>query len=351
MTTKRNKLVIHACGGAGINVADKVFSMVADLGEGFAEVKINYIDTSKANYDKIEPVGDFWQVKTKTKTTAELDGTGSERAKNSKIISENVREYLDHHNTFNIVTGEFHCVVFSTAGGSGSVIGPVMLKELLSRDIPVFGIVIGDSSNGLSAMNTLNTLASLDSIANKVTKKPLGIIYENNHTRIGETNHGAAEKEVNNILFNTLSAVAMFLSGENEAIDNQDMVGLIDQSHYSRIKVEPGIYTMTIHAGEVKLPKESIPTVARSLTKEGTPYDIDVTLLHHKRGFVTAENALSIYGEQFPIHIVMAANAMVSEMDALNASAENYNNIMKNIKTKQLESSINTDEDEDGMVF
>lgn len=111
------KINVIACGGAGINVADKVISMVSELGDGFAEVSVSYCDTSRANIDKITPKGKFWQVTTKSHGKDAIDGAGSERQKLSNDIIANVTEYLDSLKIVKHTVGEYYMVIFSASGG------------------------------------------------------------------------------------------------------------------------------------------------------------------------------------------------------------------------------------------
>lgn len=224
-----------------------------------------------------------------------------------------------------------------------------MIKGLLERNIPTVAVVIGDSSNGLSANNTLKTLATLQVIATRESK-PLSMIYVNNAS-VNDKNMMEAENMANKMLFNTLSTISMFLSGQNEAIDHQDMTFIIDQSNFTSISIAPGLYGLITAAGEPKLPTEGIPTVARTLTVDNTPFDIkDISLLHHKRGYVTSENVKSLYSKQFPIHLISYANIFSVEEKQLKATVDHYKNIMDNIAVKAVvvEDAIVTDQ---GLVF
>lgn len=346
----KNTMIIHGAGGAGINICDKVFNMVSELGDGFANVKFNYIDTSTANIDKIEPKGQFWLVKTKQHSKETINGSGSERKTHVGDIMANVVEYLDNNKITKKIPGEYHLVISSGSGGSGSVLNSLIIKNLLERDIPVISVLIGDSSNGLSAINTLNTLASLNQIA-KSTKKPLSIVYVNNHA-MAESGLHNAEKEANKVLFNTMSTLALFLSSKNEAIDGQDMASIIDQSHYKTIDITPGLYGLTIYSKKIDLPKGSVPTVGRTLTINNRDFDTGLTLLHHKRGYVTEENALDIYKEQFPLHMISYANFFSIEEKSLKSVTENYYNIMNSIKSEDVGGSSRSNVDDDsGLVF
>lgn len=343
------KINVICCGGAGINIGDKVINMVGELGDGFAEVAISYVDTSRANIDKIQPRGKFWHVATKSHNKDVIDGAGSERQKLSADIIANVSEYLDSNKILKHINGEYYMVIFSASGGSGSVIAPMMIKGLLERNIPTIAVVVGDSSNGLSAANTLKTLATLQVIATKVSK-PLSMLYVNN-AAVNDKNMMVAEDKANQMLLNTISTISLFLSGQNEALDNQDMTFIIDQSNLTSLNIAPGLYGLIVSSKDPILPADSIPTVARTLTVGNIPYDINnLTLLHHKRGYVTNENAASLYKSQFPIHLISFANIFTVEEKSLKAVNEHYRNIMDNITIKSIsvENGILTD---DGIVF
>ena len=346
----KNNMIIHACGGAGINTAAKVFDMVSELGEGFSNVKFNYLDTSDANINKIDQRGQFWLVKTKAHSKEAISGSGGERRTHSVDIAANVSEYLDQNKILRRVPGEYHIVVASASGGSGSVISAMLVKNLLERNIPTIAVIIGDSSNGLSANNTLDTLGSLNSIA-VTTNKALAVIYVNNHGLIDNGMHSAIDK-ANKILFNTMSTVALFLSSENEALDSQDMTNIIDQSNYKKIPIPAGLYGLAIYSKNIELPKNVIPMIGRTLSAGNIPFDTGLTLQHHKHGYVTESNALEIFKDQFPLHMVTYANFFTNEEKSLRAVTEDYNNIMNSIKIDNITgTSRSVIDDETGLVF
>ena len=347
-----NTIIMHCCGGAGITGGDYVAKRLMSLGDGFANIKVNYLDTSRTNIDKIEPDGEFWLVKTKSNSKTEITGSGGERRTHAVDIMENVNEYLDKNNYTKRVPDEYHIVIASASGGSGSTISPLLIKGLISKNIPTILVLIGDSSNGLNAKNTLKTIAGLDSIVRSLNK-PLSVIYVNNHTLMKNKSMKEAEKEANEILANILTTISLFLSGENEAIDNQDMYGIIDQSHYVSFNIEPGLYGLSVHSKEIHLPEGAIPTVGRTLTLDGLDFDTNLTLIHHKRGYVTSENAIKIAKDSnFPIHLISCANYLELEESNLRKIEAEYENIMSNIKSKSLSSNYENSVDKDtGLIF
>lgn len=348
-----NTLVFHGCGGCGINALDFISNRLDALGEGFAKPKYLYIDTSRANIDKIQPKGEFWLVKTKAHSKMEITGSGGERAFNANDSMANVKEYLDTNNFIKRNPNEFHVVISSASGGSGGTVGHFIIKELITRGIPVVSVVIGDSSNGLNAKNTLNTIASLDRLA-KTTAKPISVIYINNHLFVKEdVSMRQAEETVNKILSNILSTLSLFLSGENEALDNQDMFGIIDQSHYTTINVLPGLYSLMIHSNKVEVPAGNTPSVGRTLTIEGHDFDTSIALLHHKRGYVVNPNAISVMKEGcFPIHLIAYANGLVKEVKTLKNISDEYDSIAASMQNEDLFGTANSNvDDETGLVF
>lgn len=346
----KSKLIVTACGGAGISIADKVINKLCELGDGFAEVNTMYIDTATNNIEKIEhDRNNFWLVKAKGFNSTNISGSGGERRTNADDIMANVKEYLDHFKLLKKVTNEYHAVIFSASGGSGSVIGPAVIKNFLERNIPVFAVMVGDSSNGLAAINTQNTISTLDSIS-KLTNKPLMVIYSNNQA-FADKGLMEAEKKVNRILFNTLSTLSLFLSGVNEALDFKDMEGFIDQSHFRTLNVKPGLYGLSIHSKDVSIPKDSMPIIARTLTLDNLPSDINIETGHHKVGFVTSENAINIYKDQFPLHAITLSNYFNSEVTTLKRITDNHYNVMDNIQNSTIISSARSEASDDGFVF
>lgn len=345
-------MIVHACGGCGIAVSAKVFSKLESLGEGFCRIKYHYIDSSRANIDKIQPKGEFHQIKTKANSIDEISGSGAERKKFAIDIMANVKEYLDLNKYLSLVRSEFHVVIASASGGTGNIAASMIIRDLISRNIPVIAVIVGDSSNALSCFNTINTLASLNGVA-VAAQKALSVIYINNHALSKSGSMNKAEEEANKYLGNIMVSCSLFLSGENEDLDNQDMAGIIDQSHYSTIQVQPGLYGLVFYSKEITPVEGTIPTVGRTLTLEGKDFDPNLTLLHHKRGYVTSQNAIDVIKEEnFPLHMVSFANYFKAEEASLKEQAKHYENIMNSMEQTSVTGTAKSVEDDvTGLIF
>ena len=112
-----NKIILHGCGGGGINLLGKVGEILEKLGDGFSNVEFRYLDTSRANYDKIQAKTDLFQVTSKDPTKGIIKGSGGERAFNSSDIMDSVKQYLSDNKIKEPRIDEYHVVLCSGSGG------------------------------------------------------------------------------------------------------------------------------------------------------------------------------------------------------------------------------------------
>jgi len=347
-----NTIKIIGCGGAGIAITSELNKSLSTLGSGFSNVKVSYIDTSVNNIQTIPGGKDnFFKIETKSKAKEDIAGSGGERKTHAADIMDGVREYLDDKRIKGPVTGDYYFIVFSASGGSGSVSGILLMKELLAMNIPAIAVMIGDSTNGLYAVNTLDTIASLHSIA-KSLNKTVPVMYVNNEAYMGN-GHTNAINDANMSIFNSMSAMSLFLSGENLDIDAQDMRNIIDQSNYNKFNIPAGLYALNSFSKEVVVPEGCTPTVARTLTTNTASPDINIEgLAHHKVGKILDENAIGIYGEHVPIHLVTYANFFTMETKRLKSYTDNMYSNVNAIEVETLEGTATSEVDEDtGLIF
>lgn len=272
-----------------------------------------------------------------------------ERRTNSKEIVRSVKEYLDHNKWNEEVTGEFHVVVCSASGGSGNLIATSLLTDMRRRSIPVVAVIVGDSSNGLAANNTAKVIATIDAITKRIIKKSIPVFYFNNHAAKSKGN-AAKEKEVNELIFNSLSVLSLFLSGDNEDIDTRDMANFLSPDNYESFTVEPALMNISIVVGEAVEPNdEHTYLLGRTLTTEGQDCDIGIPLLHHKYGKVIVSDAVVSAREIAPVHMLLVANFMAAEHKRLLATVAEYDALAKSVSAMDL-AGIG-DASDDGVVF
>lgn len=193
---------IYGCGGCGINLAAKVGQHPAEL--GLAAVDVVLVDTSRSNLKSVATEG------FNTYLLDGVDGSGKIRRENSEAIADKIGDLLLEHRPLDL-----NIVCFSSAGGSGSVFGPLIVKALLERDAPVVAFMVGSMESAITATNSLNTLKSLDVISERADA-PLVIYYNQNRRDEPRSN-------VDRDLVNAMLAFRVLGSKQNEGLDSRDL--------------------------------------------------------------------------------------------------------------------------------
>jgi hypothetical protein len=71
------KLIIHGCGGAGIDVTSEVSKAIEKLGSGFAEIRPLYIDTTNNNIQNVDHgKDDFFLIEAQSHKDHTIVGSG-----------------------------------------------------------------------------------------------------------------------------------------------------------------------------------------------------------------------------------------------------------------------------------
>jgi len=334
---RQTNIKLIGCGGGGINASKYVSERVNNLGSGFSGIDVKYIDTSKSTTDNV------FLIESIHRTEDEINGSGGLRATNAKSIVEGIKKFIDENN-IRYKIGEYYFIMFTASSGSGSVAGPLLVKELMALNIPVVPIVIGDTSTALYAKNTLDTLATLNAIA----KTPLCISYVNNSV-YGNNTKQAIEK-ANDELFNIMSGFAVFLSGKNKDIDAKDMENILNLNNYNpKLNIKKGLYGIDIFNKDLIMKDYYIPIVGRTLCDSECEIENNIKLLHNKVGVITNENAKNLYKNETPIHMVTYANIFANEKKVITKIIEDYDNIMNSIVVDEVSSY--SEADEDGLVL
>ncbi len=216
MNKRKNTISVYACGGTGINLATKVLACHSSV-TGFPDTEINLIDTSESNLDKERSKGKGIYL------IPGLDGSG----KNRKFGHENA---VPHVNKILVQfkPKDFSIVIFSTSGGSGSILGPLLIKELLERNENVVAFCIGSVESGKETENTLKTIASLQGISKNLNKSIVAKFYLNDN----DNTRNMVDRQVEN----DYRALTIMLSGLNEGLDDQDIHNFLNYSKVVDVK-------------------------------------------------------------------------------------------------------------------
>lgn len=206
---------VYCCGGLGINIGKQFNPKHRDM---------CFIDTSTSNLRE----GLFPD---RTYAIDGLDGSGKLRAQNHKVVARHIDTILNQFSP-----ADFNVVLFSSSGGSGSVIGPLLIAELLKQGQSVVALTVGNTESKITVTNALNTMKSLQSISER-RLEPVVVMYNEKHPN--RTRH-----EIDNTLLQSLSALFILSSNECDELDRQDI------NHWLRYQkvspVHPGLSFLTI---------------------------------------------------------------------------------------------------------
>ena len=302
---------IYAAGGAGINIIHAVEEELRGH-EGFAELKVAYIDTSRSN-TRSKNISD-----SKTYIFEGVDGSGKKRDANYKEISERSKEIL-----LEFKPADFNIVVHSTSGGSGSVIGPVLVSEMLNREIPLIVLTVGNKDSRAEIENTLNTIKSYQVISQKKQKPVVMSYYENN----ADTPRNFVDKQVQ-MATKIISAV---FSGKNEELDRADLTNFLDFT--KRSTHEPTLARLDFYSGKVTLDRGQVVPSMVTLSRKGEDTSPGIPVDYQAVGFITneVENVINI---DTPVHLVTVVGYYAQVIDSLNKELSAIDEIRKSVVTK-----------------
>lgn len=245
-------ITIAGCGGCGMNLA-----------RAFATSKhanVLYFDTSMAN----SRVGESVNV------LCNSSGSGSNRAENARDIERAIPQLPDNE----LGIANVAIVIYSLAGGSGSVIGPLMTREYLRRGMRVIGVIVAEASSSVGAKNTLNTLKTLTAIAKNNEYYMPFVVLSNDEARGRQAVDEAAIVTINDII--ELLTKPVF------EIDRNDRLNFLNPTKI--VNSQPGMKLLTIDSDKsvpdpkALLGRESTEMVDSLLILQNSGSDLDVPL-------------------------------------------------------------------------
>jgi len=343
---KKANIILHAVGGAGINIASAIVEKY-DF-DNLANLEIYSLDSTDKTvqaYPDLEET--FYLIRSEKRRNRGLDGSGGER-KNPALVKEyaaNVKNYLDEFGLAEPKVENFHIVIHSGSGGTGSTAGALLIQELIQAGNVVIPVTVVDNSSLLFTNNSIKTIESLENIANK-NKIAMPLIVYNN-TIDGVTNRGT-EKQINEKVVTLMYLLGTALSGKIRNIDNEDMRKFLQPSLFKSIRVNNGVYELAVKIGELDIEDAFL---VRTLTTENEEDDVVITspVLQAKTGFII-DNELEGLFDKLPIHLFLRNDSIFQLFENLEKVYEELEQKTKQ-KRKTLRSSRNSEEDDTGLVL
>lgn len=324
------KVNLYCAGGTGTNLGINFMSNLGHTTTGFATLEPYFIDTSRSNLHPVITDDRFYLVES---SDPNFEGSGKKRDSNYKAISESMKSMLQ-----DFKPSAFNIVVHSGAGGSGSVAGPVLVSELLKRDIPVIALVVGNTSSLIEVRNTLNTLKSYESIS-KTRKKPVIVGYL-------ENGQDYTRKEVDQYMQTMIVSLSSLFSGDNRELDSEDLYNFLNfnevtsyEPHLAAIRFSPEV--MKLEKGETLLTLASLANDVEN-TEGGVP------VTYQAVGYIPSEIEDS-FQTNLPLHYGIISGFFQPVVARLEAKIEEHNDHV----AAQVTKSIVSDEDttEEGLIL
>lgn len=227
-----SNIAVFACGGAGTNIAKQI----KDL-----DIDTYYIDTSTSNIKGVKSDNIF--------LLDNIDGAGKDRSKTYEHFKDNAEDVIIKFKP----SKSLNVVISSLSGGSGSIIAPLVAKELISKDFNTIVVAI-DSRNSIKELdNCIKTFKTYKSISDTI-KKSISIFYVENDTR----------KDCDNkvIWFVTLLGILMNKQ-KTEEFDTTDLTNFINFEKVT--DNQPNVCIIEINANETITPEKNTSIVSSIL--------------------------------------------------------------------------------------
>lgn len=218
---------IYACGGGGITITADLTDFVGV--NGFSDTRVSRLDTSEKNVTANMPLSSIFLLE-------DADGSGKQRDYNLKPVVASMDKILAVHQP-----ADYNIVIFTAGGGSGSVLGPVLVGELLRRKAPVLALVIGSIGDETQAENSVNTLKSLAGIQSS-TKRPVVFSYF-------EVNQQNSQADVDKQVRGTLMTLLNLLDSNNTIIDSKDIINFLDWTNV-RKQIPAQLAALEVYIGD-----------------------------------------------------------------------------------------------------
>lgn len=218
---------IYACGGTGLNIVRRYRETkpLIDRMGMLSDERFTLIDSSLANLHNASG-DDVFKL-------PDVDGAGKDRKAMVSVIKPHIPSIVVEH-----VPGDLNIVVFNTSGGTGSVIGPLLMLELLKQGHSVVGVVTGSPTSLKSSTNQLETLTDLERLV-EVTGRPVVIHYTES-----DPNKNIMENDV--VSQFAIGALSILASGKNLHLDSADIRSMLD---YNRVTHhEPALVQLSVYA-------------------------------------------------------------------------------------------------------
>jgi hypothetical protein len=319
---------IYSCGGAGINLGKHFEPYRGQSEKGFSNLNVRYIDSSDSNLGSVKTDPENIHV------LEETAGAGKKRSLPYEEIRARASEILLKYKPEDI-----NIVLHGFGGGSGSVIGPVLVSELLSRGHAVIVIGVGSTDSRIEIDNTVDTIRSYATIS-KIRKRPVPVIYYENNK---DTPRGSVDTEV----YAAVAFLSAFFSGDNHEMDKTDLYNFLNYQEVT--EYDPRLSYLEFFTQDIQIGKDHSLISVATLSDLDTPTTLNHLVEYQCTGFIDPTVTAKL-GIKLPIHLCVmdgVFNDILSRLTKLTTAVKEHRNARIN-KTIDVDMR---DATEDGIVL
>jgi hypothetical protein len=286
-----------------------------------------FIDTSKSNLEDNFPKDQIYLVDG-------LDGSGKKRDSNYDTLSECSKDILLKFKPENI-----NVIIHSASGGSGSVIGPIIVSEMLARKESVIVLLVGGTASRIEAKNTLNTLKSYEMISQKRDMPVVTCYKENTLSR--------PRGHVDSEMTTTIVLLSSIFSEDNKEIDKSDLRNFLTfnvvTSHTSQLAL------LNFFSQNIELDKGEHLLSLLTLTDTTVSSDIVIPVEYQTVGYISesTKNSIDI---AIPIHAGIISGYFNNIVTLLENKLKVFDEHRNTLVEKRIVDE-NTKSTNDGLVF
>lgn len=322
-----SKMNLFLAGGAGANIGSKFLRFNGKKEEGFTEITTYFIDTSRSNLSLDIPEENIYLFEG-------VDGSGKKRDSNYRVIADATHDILHRFKPADI-----NVLVASCGGGSGSILAPVLVSELLNRGESVIVILIGSTGSRIETENTLKTLQSYDVISNKRNMPVIAFYRENSPEKL----RGEVDMEIQTAII----LLTSIFSGENKELDSSDLKNFLNYPKVTSFK--PSLSLIDFYSEKIDLKKGEVLQSLVSLVDNETSPDVDVAVEYQATGFLS-EVAKKSVNVELPIHAAIVGGFFHGVVERLTQRLKYFDESRKAVIERPIAASASNSTDE-GLIL
>jgi hypothetical protein len=295
-------VAVYGCGGMGTNIINQFGKDLSN------KVKIRIIDTSKSNL-----------INTPYETTI-IDGNGSGKLRGANV--ESINKYISSEAFVDKEPEDINIVIFSLSGGSGSVIGPLLIKELHRQNKAVVALVVAETISQLDTENTSRTFMSLEGICEADDIYLPVMVFDNSFTR----------SKVDNAIKHRLTILTDFLTTNVFELDKSDKINWLRPD--ITIDAVPGVYGCHFaigktgdydpESGEIMVRPEDhlFDSIIFVANKPDQLVTLESRILYHGFDTSAATNIIGMIGFPISTKLIETINSRLSKFQSQVSSAK-----------------------------